>query len=325
MELNCKIDHASIDICTKCQLNCPSCSTSKGVIRNGYVKEGVMPLSSFIRIIEMNPGIKHVELSNWGEIFLNPDFLAIVEYAHEHGIALYCSNGANFNYVSDIVLEGLVKYKFRNLNLSIDGATQETYIQYRRNGNLNKVFANIRKLNEYKRIYGSDYPKLSWQFIVFGHNEHEIPTIKKLCAEFDMVFNPKMNHSDFSPVKDVAFIKKETGLTYASREEYKARYKTAYKHSCYQCLCSPQVNWNGDVLGCCVNKWKGLGNAYERPLSEIMGGSLYKAMIDFLFGNGDVNESMPCYYCPNLAAIKEQPLTLQGLNKFSDYVPIALR
>lgn len=56
-----------------------------------------------------------------------------------------------------------------------------------------------------------------------------------------------------------------------------------------------------------------------------MGGSLYKAMIDFLFGNGDVNESMPCYYCPNLAAIKEQPLTLQGLNKFSDYVPIALR
>ena len=140
-----------------------------------------------------------------------------------------------------------------------------------------------------------------------------------------MVFNPKMNHSDFSPVKNPEQVKKDAGIDYASRQEYKATHKTEYKHPCYQCLHSPQINWNGEVLGCCVNKWKGLGNVKEKPLSQILESKTYQFMIDVLYGKAKADESIPCFYCPYLEKIYEHPLNEMGLKKYKDYVPIALR
>lgn len=325
MELIYNIEQASVDICTKCQLRCVACSTSKGLIRNGFIKEGKMSFDTFKHILDCNPEIKEIELSNWGEIFLNEEIISILEYAYHQGVELYCANGSNFNHVSEEVLEALVKYRFKCLNLSIDGASQETYEQYRIHGSYPKVIANIKKLNSYKEQYGSEYPKLSWQFIIFGHNEHEIATVKALCEELDMVFNPKMNHSDFSPIKDEEMVKRETGLDYATRKEYKEKHKTEYKHPCYQCLHSPQINWNGEVLGCCVNKWKGLGNIKEYSLQEIFESATYQKMLRVLIGQESADDSIPCYYCPNLEKIKMHPLDDSGLIKYKEYVPAALR
>lgn len=320
-----EVTHASIDICTRCQLKCVSCSTSKGIIRNGIIKEGAMSFDMFKSILDNNQEIKEVELSNWGEIFLNPEILKILEYAYNNEVSLTCSNGSNFNSVKDDVLEGLVKYKFKCLNLSIDGATQETYEQYRKCGNLANVISNIKRLNFFKAQYNSPFPKVSWQFIIFGHNEHEIGRVKELCSELDMVFNPKMNHSDFSPVINAEKVKQDAGIDYASRAEYKLRYKTEYKHPCYQCQFSPQINWNGDVLGCCVNKWKTLGNVGKQSIKDVVNSDIYQYMLDVLYGKEEANDNIPCYYCPNLKKIKEQPLTDEGLKKYSSYLPPALR
>lgn len=325
MELNYKINHLSVDICTKCQLKCISCSTSKGLIKHGFIKEGMMSFEAFKAIVEMNPEIKYYELSNWGEIFLNPDIINIIEFAASKGIKLLCANGTNFNYVPDAVLEALVKYKFLCLNLSIDGASQETYSIYRVNGNFNRVIQNIRRLNYYKKLYNSSFPFLSWQFIIFGHNEHEISIVKQMCKELNMKFNPKLNHSDFSPIRNAESVKAQTGLNYTSRKEYRDVNKKEYKQPCYQCLYSPQINWNGDVLGCCVNKWNSLGNISNSSIQEILESDKYQFMIKVLFGEAEVDESIPCYYCPNIIKIKEHPLTEDGLKCYSEYVPVALK
>lgn len=295
-----EISRASIDLCTKCQLSCICCSTSKGVIRNGFVKEGYMSFDMFRHIVETNPELKEFEMSNWGEIFLNPLILDIFEFAYNKGIKLYCGNGTNFNYVPDSVLEGLVKYRIEYLNLSIDGTSQDVYVKYRRNGNYDRVISNIEKLNEFKKLYNSPYPKLSWQFIIFGHNEHQIASAKSECERLGMVFNPKMNHSNFSPICDQEYVKLVTGLDYSSREEYQKKAKKSYKSPCYQCLFSPQINWNGDVLGCCVNKWGAFGNVSQNTLREIMEGKKYQAMLNLLMGN-PIDESiyLPCHECPN--------------------------
>ena len=288
MELRNDISHLSVDICTRCQLKCPSCSTSKGVIRDGYIKEGFMSFDKFRYILDSNPQIKEVELSNWGEIFLNPEIGQMIKYAYEHNVSLLCNNGTNFNYVKEEVLEALVKYKVKCLNLSIDGACQETYVLYRRNGSF-------------------------------------VSVVKEMCVKMGMTFNPKMNHSSFSPIKDSDMVKRETGLDYASREEYRMKHKTEYKHPCYQCLFSPQINWNGDMLGCCVNKWRGFGNVFNQQLIDILQSDLYHYMIDVLFGEKEADSTIPCYYCPNLEKIKREPLTQNGFEKYSKYVPIALR
>lgn len=320
-----KISEVSIDLSTICQLRCVECSTSKGITHKGIVGKGQFSISQFVDFTKKNPQIKRIEMSNWGEIFLNKDIASIIKHAYENGVTLYCGNGTNFNDVEEKVLEYLVKYKVEFLNLSIDGATQETYEKYRVRGNLNKVFHNIERLNFYKEKYRSEYPKLSWQFIVFGHNEHEIPLVKELCKKYNMAFNPKLNYSSFSSVIDKDFVRRESGLGVADRQEFKEIYKKEYKAPCYHCFSSPQINWNGEILGCSVNKWKTIGDISKTTIEDWEQSDSYNVLIKVLFEGIECPPSIPCYYCPNYHKIKDKPLTLKGLEDYNNYVPIALK
>ncbi|WP_195356201.1 radical SAM protein [Bacteroides cellulosilyticus] len=316
---------ASIDMSTICQLRCVECSTSKGITHTGIIGKGQLSFDDFVKFVDDNRQITRIEMSNWGEIFLNRDILRIMEYAFQHGVTLYCGNGTNFNYVPEKVLEGLVKYQVEYLNLSIDGATQETYEQYRRGGNFHQVLKNIERLNYYKAKYNSPYPKLSWQFVIFGHNEHEIPHIKQLCSTYNMVFNPKLNYSNFSPVKDKEFVRRESGLGVADRAEHKKKYGAEYKSPCYHCFSSPQINWNGDILGCSVNKWRILGNVRETNLSDWEASMTFGALVNLLFLGVTDETDLPCYHCPNLQKVLSKPLTLEGLKAYNAYIAPALR
>lgn len=319
------INQIAIDASTICQLRCPECSTSKGIIKNGIIGSDFLRFDNFKKLIDENPSIKEIELSNWGEIFLNPELILIVKYAFEKHIKLTAGNGVNFNTVCDQMIEALVKYRFGYLNISIDGACQKTYCQYRINGNLAKVIDNIKQMNYYKQIYNSKLPLLSWQFIIFGHNEHEIPRVKELCKELNMVFNPKLNHSDFSPVKDKEFVRKESGLGVADRNEYKEKHKKHYKRPCCQLWVSPQVSWDGELLGCCVNKWKTFGNVFEDGLRDCLTNQLVTKTKTVLMGKEKVKEKMPCFYCPTYNQIKEIPITDKKIKLYSEFIHPAER
>jgi hypothetical protein len=82
-----------------CQLKCPSCPTSKGTISKSVVGSRYLKFDDFKKIIDENSWINKIELSNWGEIFLNPDLLKIIKYAYENSISLTARNGVNFNTV----------------------------------------------------------------------------------------------------------------------------------------------------------------------------------------------------------------------------------
>jgi hypothetical protein len=190
---------------------------------------------------------------------------------------------------------------------------------------LEKVLSNIKRLNYYKDLYNSEYPKLSWQFIIFGHNEHELPIVKELCKKYRMAFNPKLNYSNFSPVKDKEFVRRESGLGVADRAEYKEIHKKEYKAPCYHCFVSPQINWNGKILGCSVNKWKTIGDINEMSISEWENSQYFKTLVGILFERKDCPNTIPCFYCPNYQKIKERPLTIEGLKEYMEYVAPALR
>jgi MoaA/NifB/PqqE/SkfB family radical SAM enzyme len=79
------------------------------------------------------------------------------------------------------------------MSCSIDGASNETYQLYRVKGNFDTVIENVRKINRFKQQQHSDYPQLTWQFVVFGHNEHEIPVARRLASDLGMKFSPKLS------------------------------------------------------------------------------------------------------------------------------------
>ena len=234
-----------LESCTLCQLKCKCCYMRNDVNTVGI---GYLRFADFMRFVDRHPYVKEIEISNSGEIFLNKDLPAIMEYAFHKRVALTAWSGANFNNVSDEALDALVRFRFKGLTLSIDAATQAAYEKYRVGGCLDRVFENVRKLNELKRKYNSPYPKLSWQFIIFGHNEREIPLVKKMAPElgFSNVFFKLNYDGNFSPVEDVEFVKRETGLKYVSRAEYLEHEGKSYSRSmCMALWKAPAINWDG--------------------------------------------------------------------------------
>jgi hypothetical protein len=60
------------------------------------IGSGWLTFDSFRRLVDDNPWVEEIELSNYGEIFLNPQLSQIMEYSHQRGHVLTCDNGTNF-------------------------------------------------------------------------------------------------------------------------------------------------------------------------------------------------------------------------------------
>lgn len=288
----------SLDASSYCQLRCPSCPTASKAIHPA-VGSGFLKLSDFQNLIDNNAWLKAIELSNYGEIFLNPDLLKIISYAYECNVALSADNGVNLNNVNASVLEGLVKYKFRSMSCSIDGASSETYKTYRVNGNFETVLGNIRQINFFKQRYRSEYPQLTWQFLIFGHNEHEILLARKLATELGMNFGLKLSwDAKFSPVRAQEFVRKKVGA--ASRDEFKQKSGIDYMQSlCHQLWDQPQINWDGKVLGCCRNFWGDFGkeNVFKDGLVHSINNEKIAYAKGMLLGKNVARDDIPCTTC----------------------------
>ncbi len=288
-----------IEASSFCQLKCPTCPTTTGLTRE-VVGRGFLKARDFRDLLTNAPfPIKLVELANYGESFLNPEFLDILQIAAEHGVCVGVFSGANLNNVREEVLEGLVKYGMLGITCSIDGASQETYSIYRRGGDYETVIANIEKINSYKAKYGTHRPRLTWQFVVFGHNEHEIETARAKAESLGMAFFPKLSwETGFSPVKDREAVMRRTGMAASNSSEFEQATKTPYMDSiCEQMWQFPQINFDGRVLGCCANFWGEFGGDAFTDLSSALNSEKIRYARAMLSGQAPAREDIPCSTC----------------------------
>ena len=287
-----------LDLATVCQLKCPSCPTADGEIGR-TIGSKILKFLDFKKFIDANPWIRSIELSNWGEIFLNRDLLKIAEFAHGRKIVLNAANGVNLNTVSDEVLEGLVKFQFGVITCSIDGASPKTYKIYRKGGDLKAVIIHIKKINEFKAKYNSSLPRLRWQFIAFGHNEHEMLKARQMAKTLGMEFYVKLAWDGFSPVKNKELVKTLSGSLSSSRREYQEKHGKIYmsERICSQLWIDPQINADGRVLGCCVNFWGDYGNAFKEDLIGILNNEKMNYARAMLLGKKEQREDIPCTKC----------------------------
>lgn len=294
-----KPDILYIDSCSRCQLRCPSCPAStmgyKSNVGSGYLR-----LRDFRSILDANPYIRKVELDNIGEMFLNPELLSIIEHAHKRKVKIACNTGVNLNYATPETLEGLVKYGFRSLTCSIDGASAKTYQIYRVGGDFNSVIENIRLINRFKIKYHTRFPELKWQFIVFGHNEHEILTAKRMAQDLKMSFYAKMAwDSNYSPIKNNELVRAHTGWPVVTRGEHeKLTGKSYVRSACYSLWFSPRINWDGRILGCCWNIWSEFGgNAFRDGYLLSINSEKIDYARQMLMGKKSSRDDIPCSAC----------------------------
>ena len=267
---------ARLEASTACQLRCPACPTTRGDVGR-HLGTGLLKPADFAEFLKLNPGLQAVELSNYGEVFLNPDLVELLRLAYEREVRITLSNGVNMNRVSAEALEALVRYQVHHITCSIDGATQDVYAKYRVGGDLDSVLANLERLLEIRRRLKSDKPYLTWQFVLFEHNRHELERARALASELDMKFVTK---SDWRAPKA------ESNHTFT------------FHSPCLQLWESPQINWDGRLLGCCVNCWQGFGgNAFESSLSELVNQEPVKYARKMLVGEAEARPEIPCTRC----------------------------
>ena len=294
-----KVTKVRLEASSRCQLRCPSCPTTSGAIQPA-IGTGTLKFQDFQALLDGNSGLRDIELSNYGEIFLNPELGEILEYAWQRKVRLWATNGVNLNHVKPEVLEAVVKYGVRQLRVSLDGASQETYSVYRVRGHFDRVIENIRTINAFKLKYRTRYPELVWQFIVFGHNEHELVTARAMAAELHMEFKAKLTWDDhFSPLNNPEQVRQDLGLGVVNRLEYLEQHGQDYAHrTCEQLWDSPQINYDGRVLGCCRNFWADFGaNAFNEGLDAAVNTERMQVARAMLLGRHPGREDIPCTTC----------------------------
>lgn len=287
-----------LEASSMCQLKCPICPTSIGLIKKGIIGWGYLKFEDFKKFVDANPNIKNIELSNRGEMFLNPELSSIIRYAYSKKIRLTAWNGVNMNTATRQVLEDMVRYKFRRVSVSIDGATNKTYRLYRKNGDLSKVLKNIRILQHYKKKYESKFPILCWQFIIFGHNEHELSKAKTMARRLGMTFVPKLNwHESYSQVVNRRLAGEQSGYSVFSKQEFRNRYGREYYLTCKELWTMPKINWDGKLLGCFNNVYGDFGNVFESGLKPCLESERYNYAKKMLLGERPPREDIPCVNC----------------------------
>ena len=168
-----------------CNLECPACFTGAGEVGRARAP---MSLDLYRRLLaEMGDYLFQVEFYNWGEPLLAKNIYTMVEEASVRGLSTVISSNLSVPFDAERA-ERLVRSGLAVLGVSIDGARQETYAQYRVGGELATVLRNCRLVLDAKRRLGASTPRVVWEFHTFPHNTGDIDQARRMAAELGMDF-----------------------------------------------------------------------------------------------------------------------------------------
>jgi pyruvate-formate lyase-activating enzyme len=173
----------TVEAANVCNLACPACFTGLGE-ENG--RKSMMTLEVYRRLLdEVGDYLFEMEFYSWGEPLLSKFIYDMIGEAHARGISTTIST--NFSIPFDAArAERLVASGLTQLGVSIDGARQESYEQYRVKGKLETVLKNCRLIADAKAKLKSATPRFIWEFHVFKHNEDDVELAKSMASELGM-------------------------------------------------------------------------------------------------------------------------------------------
>ncbi len=191
----------TVDPTNACQLACPGCVHTTNPERRGLFDwpRAALPASVHDAFLELaGPFAFSTLLYNYGEPLLHRDFPSFVRSAKRFLLFTHTSTNLSMPVPDP---DALVASGLDRIVCSIDGATQDVYARYRRNGDLALVVENVRKLVAARKRSGTRTPYLVWQFLTFRHNAHQvrdaIRTARALGVDEALVETPfSVEHDD---------------------------------------------------------------------------------------------------------------------------------
>jgi radical SAM protein with 4Fe4S-binding SPASM domain len=223
----------------------------------------------------------------------------MISYAKKKKIFVNLSTNSNF--LTKEMAGKLINSELDELIISLDGASEETYKQYRKNGNFNKIINSIQFLIREKKRLDKKFPYIKLQFIIMKHNEHELNKIKVLAKKIgvdELVFKTVgiMNYFSKEDIKKYLPTNKKYSRYEVQKEN--VRLKVKVKNWCDFIWEEIVINWEGSVVPCCfdMNNNFVFGNAFKNSIKEIWNNPKYTNFRKKILSNK--KEINLCKDCP---------------------------
>ena len=318
----------TIDLTSSCQLRCPYCDTGNGRLQRP--KTVIKPELYHKLLATVGDDCFLAWYFSNGEPLLHKRFSELVGTTRDQEIFSVISTNLSLP-LSEEYLKSLLTCGLGVISVSIDGATAETYMQYRRGGDFDLVLDNVRRLVRLKAELGQIYPLIEWRFLRFRHNEHEEAAARVLAAELGvdlLEFWPGYAPPDDSPDADGVFASSAPlegpsvsgpGLDLLASRQAETSIlaqlapgieiggnadMNSFTPKCDWLYFSGMLHPNGRVGPCCVSNHEPddfVGSMTEySTYNDLFNSSKYIASRNMFTGGGP--SGTVCQYCPNAGA-----------------------
>jgi len=306
----------TIDPTNFCNLRCPFCPT--GQQRNSRTK-AMLSLDNFKRIIDkLGPYLIHIDFCNWGEPFLNRHLSEMIKYSGQYFVDTKVDT--NLTLLTEKDAENIIISGLDKIIVSIDGITPQTYSRYRAGGDFNKVIQNLKTLLKKKKELRRLNPYISWQFLVFRHNEHEVEEVKKIGKDLGVdhigITNAFIGDKGWIPLnKDYSNYNRED----IEEDITSDHFKTVENNMCNWPWEAIVINPNGSISPCCSveDEKDDFGNVFSRSFSEIWNNKKYRTARGYIKDKKMMQSSDGniCVNCRHLGLINLDILSCHSLFK----------
>ena len=158
---------ASYEPTNICNLACEMCPSGKGQLKR---PRGTADMELYRKfILENRKTLTNIILHFQGEPLMCQQLDEMIAFARQNRIyTMFSTNGQLLAQYIDLIRNARPDH----IIVSLDGLTDETYTKYRVGGKVQNVFYGLEKLSQ---LPAKERPYIELQFLVFSHNEHEIP------------------------------------------------------------------------------------------------------------------------------------------------------
>jgi hypothetical protein len=163
-----------IECTAACNISCNQacCAPETGITRTRQA--GMLDFALFTRVVEeAAPSLVRIDFFNYGEAFLHKRAIEMCEYIKTRFPHVYLYTSTNGLAFTEEQARRLARAGIDEVTFSIDGASPETYAQYRQRGDFTKAIRNLSALVEEKHAQGLDVPFVNWRYILFTHNDSD--------------------------------------------------------------------------------------------------------------------------------------------------------
>ncbi|MFA5351010.1 MAG: radical SAM protein [Candidatus Omnitrophota bacterium] len=258
-----------------CNLKCPLCPTGLG---EAGAKRNFMEFGLFKLIFDqLKNNLSEINMFNWGEPLLNKDLTKMIRYTKEENEAIRIITSTNLNIRDSRLLEDFMSSGIDEIIVSCDGASGSVYEKYRIGGDFNLVVDNLRFLIQLRKKL-SKKPLVTWNFIVFKHNEHEIELARGMAKNIGVNFSIGLMRTS---LKDEVLRSHKDGIfqdknwipdnpIYSAYDKCNLTVKKVLK-TCKKPWQSIAINSNGLVFPCCAvyEERYSFGDAKKESIKDI--------------------------------------------------------